>query len=102
MSSHYHLGPAPPATSVARVCEVVCSAYGCEEEVLRAKRRHGNEARDAAVYLARYHARGRLAELGERFGGVSTPAVSLACKRVEEGMGRSKTLRTRIRDLGGS
>ena len=93
------LAKARPATSLATVCQVVCSAYECDQEVLLRKRKHNNEARDVALYMGRHHARRKLTELGERFGGMSTPAVSLACKRVEDRMAGSRTLRSRLKQL---
>jgi len=93
------LTKARPQVSLAAVCAAVCASYGCEEEVLRQKRKHANHARDVAVYLARRHGRHRLTELGEWFGGVSTPAVSLTCQRVEKKLLQDRQLRRRVADL---
>jgi len=54
----------------------VCAAWGAETAELSTVRRHGNDARMAAVYLARQCAGLPVTQLAEHFGSVSASAIS--------------------------
>jgi putative transposase len=62
--------------TLAQVEEAVCAACGAEPDQLSALRRRGNEARMAAVYLARECAALPVTQLARRFGPVSASAIS--------------------------
>ena len=69
--------------TLEHVVMTVSEAFGVEPEELRVSRRHGNEARSAAIYLARHQTDTAVGVIREYFGGVSAAAISKAVARVE-------------------
>ena len=69
---------------VADVVAAVGEAFRVEGSRLQESRRHGNDARLAAVYLSRQLTDERVAAIGEHFGGVSAAAVSKAVSRADK------------------
>ena len=65
------------------VSKVVSEAFGVELAELCASRRHGNEARLAAIYLARQVTDEPVGVIGKHFGGVTMAAISKTVARVE-------------------
>ena len=65
------------------VAGTVSEAFGVEPSDLYVSRRHGNEARSAAIYLARRMSDAAVGEIGKYFGGVSLAAISKTVARVE-------------------
>jgi len=63
---------------VEAVERTVCRVFGVEAGRLGERRRRGNDARGAAIYLCRKLTGEPLAVLAERFGGVSQPAITFA------------------------
>ncbi|OHB69816.1 MAG: hypothetical protein A2V70_14785 [Planctomycetes bacterium RBG_13_63_9] len=63
--------------------EISVKAFDVEAAELLASRRHGNEARWAAIYLARLVTDETVGAIGEYFGGVSEPTISKTVARVE-------------------
>ena len=68
---------------VQDVVAAVSRAFGVEARDLCVSRRHGNEARSAAIYLARRLTDEKVGTIGSQFGGVSPPAISKTVARVE-------------------
>jgi putative transposase len=62
--------------TLPQIEEAVCETWGLERTILSASRRHGDDARMAAVYLAREVAGLPVTELAQRFGAVSPSAIS--------------------------
>jgi REP-associated tyrosine transposase len=85
------------------VLVAVCAAWGVEAESLQRARRHGNEARTAALYLARECAAIPVTKLAHQFGQVSVSAVSKllrqAARRRDEDPGWNRRLRALERAL---
>ncbi|NLX97274.1 MAG: hypothetical protein GXY83_13955 [Rhodopirellula sp.] len=69
--------------TVADVVETVSEGFGVEASELCVSRRHGNEARLAAIYLTRLLTDEGVSAIGQQFGGVSMAAVSKTVARVE-------------------
>ena len=109
------IGSAPPRQGVpARrrlalrptiqdVSSAVCAAWGVESKGLEVARRHGNEARVAALYLARECAAIPVTELAHQFGQVSVSAVSKLLRQAaqlrHEDRGWDRRLRALERNL---
>jgi len=81
------------------ICEFLRGAVGLDERRLSARGRWKNDDRDLAIYLATRHSGRRLAEIGERFGGIRASAVSHARARFERKMARDRSLRKRVDEL---
>jgi hypothetical protein len=62
-------------------------------------RRHGDWARDAALWLGRTRCGLTLRELGERAGGMNYPAVGMAVRRWEARMKDSRALAKAARQM---
>ena len=65
------------------VAGVVSEAFGVEQAELCVSRRHGNEARSAAIYLTRQVTDEPVEMIGKHYGGVSMAAISKTVARVE-------------------
>ena len=65
------------------ILEVVSHSYGVDESAILVGRRHGNDARLAALWLCRRLTDERVASLAARFGGVSSVAITKAVTRSE-------------------
>lgn len=63
---------------------MVSEVFGVEEVALQESRLHGNDARQAAVYLTRELTDEQLAAIGKQFGGITAAAVSKMLTRAEE------------------
>lgn len=66
------------------VVAMVSEVFGVEEVALQESRLHGNDARQAAVYLTRELTDEQLAAIGKQFGGITAAAVSKMLTRAEE------------------
>ncbi len=81
-----------PAISIETVIEAVCSEFGCDAESVIQKGRKNNRARDIAIYLAR-DLTGRMAvRLGEYFGNISGPAITLRYQHMAKQKANSKNI----------
>ncbi len=69
--------------SPAQIIRVVRGHFGVTTSELNEIRRHGNDARVAAVYLMRRLTDEKVTSLAERFGGVSAAAISKLIARAE-------------------
>ena len=74
-------------------------AFGVEPADLCVSRRHGNEARSAAIYFARRVTDEAVGVLGEYFGGVSRAAISQIMARVENRRGEDRAWDRRLAKL---
>jgi len=72
------------------VVAMVSAAFDIEQSELLAVRRRGNEARSAAVYLARLLTDDAVGAIGEHFDGVSTAAISKTVARAESRRGEDR------------
>ncbi|NQT16436.1 MAG: transposase [Planctomycetes bacterium] len=66
------------------VAGAVCKAFGVEMADLSASRRHGNDARSAAIYLSRLVTDEPAGVVAHHFGGVSRAAISKTVARTEK------------------
>jgi len=71
------------SASLGDVERAVCAAYRVPAEALRARGKHRNEPRVAAIYLGRTLGRVPVRAVGERFGGVGATAVSNIVRKAE-------------------
>lgn len=62
----------------------VSEAFGTDPADLLAKRRHANEARSAAIYVARRATDEGLGAIGQHFGGVSMAAICKTVARADQ------------------
>ncbi len=92
----------PAARALRRVVAVeaieraVCGVFGVDAGRLRERRRWGNEARAAALYLCRKWTGMTVRELGAKFGGVGAPAVSMVAAQVTRQLADDKGLAERV------
>ncbi|MBN2580614.1 MAG: transposase [Pirellulales bacterium] len=66
------------------VIAVVSETFNVDPEALHTCRRHGNDARSAAIYLARSLTDTPVNQIGRHFGGVSAAAVSKTIHRATD------------------
>ncbi len=85
--------------SLEEVAEAVSQAFGVERAELSVSRRHGNEARSAAIYLARQVTDAAVGAIGQYFGGVSLAAISKLVARVEDRRGQDRAWDRRLTEL---
>ena len=90
--------------SLEDVVAAVGNAYNCPKNQLLRRHNRGCEARQALLYLAATHCRGRytLAELGQRLGPVSLAAVSNAGTNMARQMKTNPALKKRIEEISSS
>ena len=70
--------------TVEQVLDLVSQAFQVEIEAIQQPGRHGNWARDTAIWLCRQEARLSLKQVAELFGGISRGAVTDTVRRCEE------------------
>lgn len=107
VSDHRHLLEAAEAdirrkmqsTTIARVLAVVMQSFDVSEITLRLPGRHGNWARDAAIWLCRQEVRVPLRQIGDAFGGISTSTVTDTVQRCEERQTRVPEYRAQCESL---
>lgn len=58
------------------IARAACAAFGASRESVRQARRHGNEARKAAILLAKIMTHTPVGDIGMTFGGIGASAVS--------------------------
>jgi REP element-mobilizing transposase RayT len=81
------------------VVGAVSQSFGVAAADLCVSRRHGNDARSAAIYLARRMTDEAVGVIGEYFGGVSRPAISKMVARVEHRRGEDRAWDRRLAKL---
>jgi hypothetical protein len=85
--------------TLEHVVDVVSEAFGVAPAEVLARRSYGNEARMAAIYLARQMTDAGVGTLGRYFGGVSTAAISQAVARVQRRRGEDRGWDRRLTTL---
>ena len=88
--------------SLDEIAAMVSEAFDIEQSELLAIRRRGNEARSAAIYLARLVTDEAVGAIGEYFGGVSTAAISKTVARAETRRGEDRAWNRRLAKLSES
>jgi chromosomal replication initiation ATPase DnaA len=79
-----------PAISIETVIDAVCSEFGCDVESVIQKGRKNNRARDIAIYLARDVTGKTAVRLGQYFGNISGPAITLRYNHMAKQRAKSK------------
>ena len=82
-----------------RIVTVVCRRFGVEGESVRQRGRHRNQARDAAILIARDLRDEPLESLAVEFGGVSRSAISETARRARERIEREPAFRKTIEEI---
>ncbi len=82
-----------------KVCEIVCAEYGVALSAIGKKGSHGNEARKAAIYVAREMLGLPAVEVCRVTGGVSPSAVTNMVAQAREDMKKNKTLAVAIEGI---
>lgn len=85
--------------TLEQVVGTVSEAFGVEPTELRVSRRHGNEARSAAIYLTRQATDTAVGAIRAYFGGVSAAAISKAVVRVETRRAEDRVWDLRLAEL---
>lgn len=85
------------AVPIDEVIRVVAELTGTAEETVRARGRHGNEARELAMYLAQQHSGATNVAIGAAFGGIAGTNVSYTSRKVRERLRRDRDFRDRCR-----
>jgi putative transposase len=75
---------------VEEVIDAAAQAFGVEGAEVLVSRRHGNDARLAAIYLVRQVTDEGVGAMGRRFGGVSAAAISKTVARVGKRRGEDR------------
>jgi hypothetical protein len=78
------------------VVAAVSQAFDVDPADVLHSRRHGNEARLAAIYLSRLASDEAVGRIARHFGGVSAAAISKTVARVEQGRGEDPTWDRRL------
>lgn len=81
------------------VVGAVSEAFGVKPAELRVSRRHGNEARSAAIYSARHQTDTGVRAIRAYFGGVSPAAISKAVARMETRRAEDRVWDLRLAEL---
>jgi putative transposase len=84
------------------IVTAVSAAFDVEPADILIRRRRGNDARMAAMYLVRSLTNTPVGEIGRYFDGVSAAAVSKTVKRVENLKNKNRTWTRRLNELAGS
>ena len=79
--------------AVAEVIRIVSEVAGVSEEALRARGRHGNEARELAMYLAQRYCGETNVAIGMEFGGIAGTNVSYVSQKVKERLSGDREFR---------
>jgi len=82
--------------SVEDVIQAAAAAMGVDDSDIRPRGRHGNDARDMAIYMARRHCGLSNVRLGAEFGGVTGSNVTHACRRFEGRLREDSALAKRL------
>ena len=84
-----------PKPGLNAIVAAVCDELGCKEEQIIEKGRHKNVAREMAIYLSRDLSGMACKDLGEYFGGVSGPAMTLCYNQFAGRLEKDKKLKRR-------
>jgi hypothetical protein len=85
--------------AIEDVAAAACREHGVSLETLRARGRHGNEARSAAVYLCRRFTRAKIGQIGAYLGGVDGSTVSHIARAVTAERRKVRGLDARLAEL---
>ncbi len=85
--------------TLEHVVGAVSETFGVEAAELRVSRRHGNEARSAAIYLARHQTDTAVGAIRAYFGGVSAAAISKVVARMETRRAEDPVWNQRLAEL---
>lgn len=90
---------AKPFPGLEDICDIMAKVYRVSKEELRVKGKKRNETRDIAIFLSREYTRCSFLEIGNYYGGIRPPAVSLACLRVKEKINSDRGFKKKIGQL---
>ena len=85
--------------TMAQIEEAVCQVLAVSAKSLRARGKHGNDARAAALYLCRHLTPVPVRGIGEHFGGIGAAAVCSAVAKVAERRTRDQRLDRHLRRI---
>jgi hypothetical protein len=85
-----------PEQELNRIVSAIAEQFGATVESIRSRGRHGNSAREAAIFVCRETLPSRLKVLAEYFGGVSLSAITESARRARQRMETDTTFRERI------
>ena len=95
--AYYHVinrGNAPKYFE--EVLRAVCEELGCSANHILAKGKKANKARDLAIYLSRDLSGKTCKELGEYFGGITGPGITMRYNRVNNKMKQDRKLKRKL------
>ena len=85
-----------PKVGPETVVKAVCKEFGCSEEQIIIKGRKNNEAREAAIHIARDISGMSCTDLGMYFGGVSGALITMMYNRVTKETSKNRRLKGKI------
>jgi len=85
-----------PKVSIEKILIAVCEELGVSENHILAKGKKANKARDFAIYLSRDLSGKTCKELGEYFGGITGPGITMRYNRVSNEMKHDRGLRGKV------
>jgi len=78
------------------VLRAVCEELGCSANHILAKGEKANKARDLAIYLARYLSGKTCKELGEYFGGITGPGITMRYNKLSDEIKQDRRLKGKL------
>jgi putative transposase len=88
-------------STIDRVLSIVAEAFEVSISSLQQPGRHGNWARDAAIWLCRQQVRLPLSQIGAAFGGITASAVTDTVRRCEQRQQKISDYRAQCETLRG-
>ena len=85
-----------PKIALEDVVQAVAENFGCSQELILTKGRKKNKARNVAIYLARDMSGVSCKDLGEYFGGVNGPLITIMHKRIAAEASRNQRFSYRL------
>ncbi|MCL4552380.1 MAG: transposase, partial [Candidatus Marsarchaeota archaeon] len=88
------------APGLEAIQSAVCAGYGIDlNELLSSRRGTSNDARNAAIYLARRLSGQTLATIGDAFGLEHYSSVSSVVSRMKQRIGSDRSLRRKVKEI---
>lgn len=84
-----------PSVNIKDIQKAVCDVFGVEASILKsaARSKHATEPRMLAMWLSRKYTQAAWSEIGDQFGKRNHSTVISACRRVDQLMDRSASVR---------
>ena len=85
-----------PRVAIENIVQTVSEQFKCSEDLITAKGRKKNKAREVAIHLGRDLSGMSCKDLGLYFGGVSGALITIMHKRIAEKSAQNRKLKRKI------